>query len=117
MALEENCKVAIDWTGLLFCSVKLTWDYEQRHVDCSMPGYIGNALKKYQHPTPMAPQDAPYATVHVQYSAKVHQVETNTTSPLSPTESKQAQDIVGTFLYYAPAVDPTLFAALNAITA
>ena len=46
-ALKEDYKVAIDWTGSLFCGVKLTWNYEQRHVNCSMPGYIDNALKKY----------------------------------------------------------------------
>jgi hypothetical protein len=26
MALKENCKVAVDWTGSLFCGIKLTWD-------------------------------------------------------------------------------------------
>jgi hypothetical protein len=115
MALEEDYEVAVDWTGLLFCGVKLTWDYKQCHVDCSIPGYINNALKKYQHPTPMAPQDAPYATASVQYGAKIHRVEPITTSPLSPTELKQVQDIVGTIPYYALAVDPTLLAAPSAI--
>ncbi len=81
----------------------------------SMPGYINKALKKYQHPTPMAPQDAPYATAPVQYGAKVQQVETNTTSPLSPAKLKQVQDIVGTLLYYAREINPTLLAALSAI--
>jgi hypothetical protein len=86
MALKEDYEVAIDWTGSLFCGVKLMWDYEQCHVNCSIPGYINNALKKYQHPTPMAPQDAPYAVAPVQYDPKVHRVESNTTSPLSPVE-------------------------------
>ena len=90
-------------------------DYEQRHVDCSMPGYINKALKKCQHPTPMAPQDAPYATAPVQYCAKVQQVETNTTSPLFPAELKQVQDIKGTLLYYARAANPMLLATLSAI--
>ncbi len=84
--LKEYYKVAVDWTGSLFCGIKLTWDYEQRHVTCSMPGYINKALKKYQHPTPRAPQDAPYAMASVQYGAKVQRVETDTTSPLSPAE-------------------------------
>jgi hypothetical protein len=115
MSLEEYYEVAVDWTGLFFCGVNLTWDYEQCHVDCTMPGYIDKALKKYQHPTPMAPQDAPYAGAPIQYGAKIQQVEIDTTSPLSPAELKQVQDIVGTLLYYARAVDPTLLAALSAI--
>ncbi len=116
-SLKEYYKVAVDWTGLLFCGVKLTWDYKQCHVDYSMPGYIDKALEKYQHPMLTAPQDAPYATAPIQYGAKVQQVEINTTSPLSPAELKQDQDIVGTLLYYAQAVDPTLLAALSAIAA
>jgi hypothetical protein len=64
-ALKEDYKVAIEWMGLLFCGIKLTWDYEQRHVDCSIPRYIGTALKKYQHPTPATPQDAPYAAAPI----------------------------------------------------
>jgi hypothetical protein len=100
MALKEYYKAAVDWTGLLFCGAKLTGDYEQRHVDCSIPGHINKALKKYQHPTPMAPQDAPYTAAPIQYGTKVQRVEINTTSPLSPAELKQVQDIVGTLLVY-----------------
>jgi hypothetical protein len=44
-------------------------------------------------------------------------VEVNTTKPLTPKEIKCAQDIIGTLLYYAQAVDPTLLAALSAIAA
>jgi hypothetical protein len=42
-------------------------------------------------------------------------VEVNTTQTLFPKEIKHIQDIVGTLLYYARAVDPTLLAALSAI--
>jgi hypothetical protein len=44
-------------------------------------------------------------------------VEVNTTQPLTPKEIKYVQDIVGTFLYYAQAVDPTLLPTLSAISA
>jgi hypothetical protein len=60
MALEEHFIVAVDYECSLFCGVKLTWDYAHCHVDCSMPGYIATALKKYQHVTPTIPQNAPY---------------------------------------------------------
>jgi hypothetical protein len=82
-----------------------------------MPGYIDKALKKYPHPTPMAPQDATYATAPIQYGTKFQQVKIDTTSPLSPTELKGVQDIVGTLLYHVRAVNPMLLAALSAITA
>jgi hypothetical protein len=80
-----------------------------------MPGYVNKALKKYQHPPPTAPQDAPYALAPIQYGAKVQQVKIDTTSPLSLVEFKRVQDIIGTLLYYAQAVDPMLLATLSTI--
>jgi hypothetical protein len=82
-----------------------------------MPGYINTAPMKYQHPKPVSPQHAPYKEAPIQYGTRVQRVEVNTTQPLSPKEIKLAQDIVGTLLYYAQAVDPTLLATLSAIAA
>jgi hypothetical protein len=55
-ALEEHYMVAVDWEGTLFCGVKLTWDYINRHVNTHMPGYLPKALTKYQYPHPTAPK-------------------------------------------------------------
>jgi hypothetical protein len=83
-----------------------------------MPGYINKALTKYQHPKPVTPHHhAPYKAALIQYGARVQRVEVDTTQPLTPKEIKRVQDIVGTLLYYARAVDPTLLATLSAITA
>jgi hypothetical protein len=68
-ALEEHYMVAVDWKGSLYCGVKLSWDYINQHVTRQMPGYIGKALTKYQHPHPTVPQHAPYKMTTIQYSA------------------------------------------------
>jgi hypothetical protein len=115
--LKEHHTVAIDMMGSFFRGIHLTWNYMLGHVDCHMPGYINNALIKYQHPKPVSPQHAPNKAAPIQYGTWVQKVEVNTTQPLSPKEIKRVQDIVGTLLYYAQAVDPTLLAALSAIAA
>jgi hypothetical protein len=116
-ALEEYYTVAVDYTGSLFCGIKLTWDYQRRTVLCSKPGYIATALTKYRHTKPTTPQHAPYQTAPIQYGAKVQRVATDTSAPLNKTEIQHVRDIVGTLLYYARAVDPTLLATLSAIAA
>ncbi len=63
------------------------------------------------------PQDAPYQAATIQYGLKVQRVETDTSAPLNKDKIKHVQDIVGTLLYYARAIDPTLLATLNAIVA
>jgi hypothetical protein len=116
-ALKEHYTVAIDMTGSLFCGIHPTWNYTLGHVDCHMPRYINKALTKYQHPKPVSSQHASYKVAAIQYGAQVQKVEVNTTQPLTLKEIKSIQDIISTLLYYAPAVDPLLLAALSAIAA
>ncbi len=116
-ALNEHYTVVVNMMGSLFCRIQLTWNYVQGHVDCHMPGYINNALTKYQHPKPVTPQHAPYKVAPIQYCARVQRVEVDTTEPLIPKEIKPVQDNVRTLLYYVQAVDPTLLTALSAIAA
>jgi hypothetical protein len=87
-ALEEHYTVAVDYTGSLFCGIKLTWDYPRRTVSCTMPGYIDTALTKYQHTKPAVPQHAPYQVAPIQYGAKVQRVAADTSAPLNKAEIK-----------------------------
>jgi hypothetical protein len=54
-ALETEFIVSKDWTGGLYCGITINWDYANKHVDISMPGYIKDALHKFQHPLPKRP--------------------------------------------------------------
>ena len=114
-ALEEHYKVAVDWKGLLFCGIKLTWDYINRHDFTNMPGYIGEALTKYQHPKPTVPQHSPYKATTIHYGTKVQRVEEDKSPRLTPEQIKSIQKIMGTLLYYGHAVDSTLLTFLSAI--
>ena len=49
-SLQALYKVSIDWTASLYCGLRLVWDYTNRTVDVSMPGYIHAALHRFQHP-------------------------------------------------------------------
>ena len=45
-ALRQYYKITIDWNGRNYCGLQLDWNYKDRHVDISMPGYIDNLLQK-----------------------------------------------------------------------
>jgi hypothetical protein len=36
----------------MYCGIILDWDYDNRHVDISMPGYIKKKLQEYNHIMP-----------------------------------------------------------------
>jgi hypothetical protein len=46
-SLEEHYSITVNWTGSLFCVVKLTWEYMTQMVYLYMPNYINKALLKY----------------------------------------------------------------------
>jgi hypothetical protein len=81
-----------------------------------MPGYIKAALHKYQHAVPAHPEHAPYTWNPPIYGAKTQFVKDETISPtISDKGVNKLQQLMGTLLYYARAVDPTLIMPINVL--
>jgi hypothetical protein len=116
VALEENYKISTDWDGALYCGIQLNWDYAALTVDLSMPGYIAAILHRVQHPTPARPQYAPYKMQPINYGAKVQfAAPAGTLAPLTESQKLKLQQVIGSLLYYAGAVDPTILIALSTL--
>ncbi len=81
-----------------------------------MSKYVRQQLVRYAHPTPAKPQHCPYTPNPITYG-KDNQAQTpQDDSPLLDAAGKKCiQQIVGSFLYYARAVNPTILMALLAI--
>jgi hypothetical protein len=81
-----------------------------------MSVYIKASLQKYQHAAPGRPEHAPHTWNPPIYGAKTQYVEDETTSPaLSDKDVNKLQQLTGTLLYYARAVDPTLLRPINVL--
>jgi hypothetical protein len=114
--INKNYNISTDWNGTAYCGLTLDWDYKNHTVDLSMPGYIKAALHKYQHPAPARPEHAPHTWNPPIYGAKTQFVNEATPSPaLSDKEVNKLQQLTGTLLYYARAVDPTLIMPINVL--
>ena len=84
-----------------------------------MPRYVEQALHTFQHGVPTKPQYSPHPTTPFTYGVKgtCQYATTQDTSPLlPPKEVKHIQSIIGSFLYYARAIDLTMLPALNEIS-
>ena len=115
--LKQQYEVAEDWSGARFCGITLEWDYRKRTVDLSMPRYVQNALKRFNHRPPSKPCYSPHPAVPIQYGQKVQYAQPSTQqSTALPENIKLCQQVVGVFLYYARAVDCTMLLALNSIS-
>ena len=116
-ALGQNYTYTVDWTGQNFCGLKISWEYEKSYVDIAMPDYIKNVLHRFQHTLPKSPQFSPHAHVPIKYGVKTRQyaLEPDTSPLLDNQGIKYVQQVVGSLLYYARAIDGSMLTALNTI--
>jgi hypothetical protein len=81
-----------------------------------MPGNSKAVLHKYQHPAPARPEHAPHTWNPPINGAKTQFMNEATPSPaLSDKDVNKLQQLTGTLLYYARAVDPTLIMPINVL--
>jgi hypothetical protein len=114
--IKKNYNISSDWKGSAYCGLPLEWDYKNRKVDLSMPGYINAALHKYQHAAPTRPEHAPHTWNPPVYGAKTQYVEHETISPaLSAKDVNKLQQLTGMLLCYAMIVVPTLIMPINVL--
>jgi hypothetical protein len=115
-ALEELYTVTADWTGSLYLAMTLNWDYIHYTVDISMPCYVAKALDRFQHIPTRRDKHSPHA-----WSKSVYGTHPQLTSPvddtalLPPSTLACIQEITGTLLLYARAIDCTMLVALGTI--
>ena len=115
-SIKHTYSLTEDWTGNLYCGITLEWDYINRTVNISMPGYIKKKLQEYNHIMPKKMQTCPYSPQPKRFGTKAQ-------APLPPDSSpkldakgiKWVHQIVSSILYYACRVDMTVLMALSSI--
>ena len=107
--------VSTDWPGKNYCGLTFDWNYDEGYVDISMPDYVKEALHKFHHVS-KGQCHAPHKWSVPAYGSKV-QYATHDTSDIitDKNEIKRIQSIVGTFLYYARAIESPMLPSLNEI--
>jgi hypothetical protein len=114
-ALLCTYELTTDWTGTMYSGMTLKWDYKSRACDITMPGYVSNVLRKFQHDAPKHPQRTVSRYVTPVYGAKTHYATKDETPPLMATQCITIQKVTGSVLYYSRAMDPTVLMKLNDI--
>ena len=114
--LQEKYDATVDWSASIFSGIHLKWDYEARTCDLSMPGYIDKALHRFEHPPPSRPQDSPHPWTAPVYGATTQlEAAPDLAPPVDKKSRTRIQEILGTLLFYARAVDDTMLLAINTL--
>jgi hypothetical protein len=117
--LSAKYTITTDWSGATYLGMTLAWDYDNHYVDISMPQYVTKALNRFEHSKPSHPRYSPHAAKPIVYGTHSTQLTDNddASEPLAPTRVTRLQQIVGTFLYYARAIDSSMLVALGSLAA
>ena len=115
--LKKHCaKVSEDCEGKLYCGITLDWNYIERWVDISMPGYIKRLCQRYEHIYPKKTQHSSYrARPKIYGAAAQDSMPTDDPTLIDDERKKLVQHIIGDVLYYVRAVDLTVLPALSSI--
>jgi hypothetical protein len=116
-SIKTYYPISTNWDGNLYCGITFAWDYLKREVELSMPGYVTNALHKFQHKAPKRATDSPSIWTRPEYGAKVQYTHSDTTDSMDKDQTLTLQKVCGAFLFYSRAVDPTMLHELNRLAA
>jgi len=86
-ALKEDYEIMIDKTVTKYIGLTIEWDYENRRVHTSMPGYLSKAFMRFKHEMPHKKQNSPHPHVILNYGAKAQFTEPEDDFP--PLEQKK----------------------------
>jgi hypothetical protein len=111
--LRKLYTVKVSWEGSKYLGMNITMDRIKRNVMLSMPGYVDKLLHKLR-PLGVKPVTTPAIYTAPNYKSPKAQTATVDTSPLAtPEQKRELQVIIGTLLYYARTVDPSILTAVH----
>lgn len=114
--LEQIYTISVDWKGERFIGMTINHDKAARTLTIAMPNYVKKALNRF-NATDINSAKSPAQYIPPVYGSRKQQkaVIDDTEMITCPERKKRIQQIIGTFLYYARAVDPTMLTALNKV--
>lgn len=113
-SLEKIYKIKINLKGDKYLGMNLTWNYEERTVQIALNGYINKLMS--QHPQFKKQASTPYIYSRPKYGLKEQQqIKHDDSNPISESDKKTIQKIIGSLSYYARIADPTLLTVVNEI--
>ena len=101
----------------VYIGIQLYWDYVNRTVTFSILNYTHKALHIFQHILMGYKEYSPHICAPIQYGQKIQYADPlDVAEYLSDKKTNLIQQVCGTLLYYAIAIENTILPALSEIS-
>ena len=98
-----------DWAEGLYYGITLKYNYEQGYVEISIPSSRDKKCIEHEHIAPKWPHYCLYQPDPIKYGKNFDKITPGAASLLlNKSDKKFVQQILGSFLYYARAIDLTI---------
>ena len=115
--LRAKYLITVNMEATAYIGIKVTWNYVHRNVTLYMPGHVHKALHRFHYILRGVKEYSPHTCAPIQYGQKIqYEDPLDTAEYLSDNETNLVQQVCGTFLYYAIAIDNTILPALRYIS-
>jgi hypothetical protein len=114
-SIRELYILKVDPTGGKYVGLTIQFDRKARTCAISMPGYVQKALERFGITKGSSNTNSPAIYTPPKYGQSEQLTVIDDSAPLPADRAKRIQEIVGVFLFYARAVDPTMLTTINKI--
>jgi hypothetical protein len=114
--LQLMYELKVDWTASKYLGYTIEWDDIAKTVALSMPQYVPKLLARFFPGTTIRGAASPAVYTPPNYGAHIQDIEIDESPPLDAAGVLRLQEIVGSLLFYARAVDSTMLPAVNHIS-
>lgn len=113
--MEQIYELTIDWTGSKYLGYTVEFDDIHHTVSLSMPNYVPKLLQRFFPNEIVKGAPSPAVYQPPQYGKSTQRVMPSDPADtlLSPPEVTRLQEIIGSLLFYARAVDYTILSAVG----
>ena len=115
-AIREEYKFDVDEEATKYIGMTLAYDKVKRTITLSMPGYVAAALRRFNVVPAPKPTHSPAKFDPILYGQPIQYATRDTSPPVSESEATFIREVIGVFLYYARAVDPTMLPTLSKLS-
>ena len=115
-SIREEYRLEVDLSGSKYIGMSIEYDKKARWLDIWMPGYVAAALKRFNVVPSSKSTHSPMHFTPVTYGKQQQLVEVDDSPPASDAQARFIREVVGVFLYYSRAVDPTMACPLSKLS-